>query len=113
MQKYCRTVALYVSKAFQGDEWYNISVEAQTCDCSDFENAERCKHLTALGIHRLKPFIPKTHPTFSQADAGCDFQPCRRQKRTESGLCERQFRFKSFVITVVGNRIGSRREIAD
>jgi hypothetical protein len=30
-----------------------------------------------------------------------------------SGLSERQFTFKSFVITVVGNRIGSPGEIAD
>ena len=40
------------------------------------------------------------------------FQPRRRQNRTESGLSEREFRFKSFVITVVGNRIGSPREIS-
>src|SRR5713226_9482830 len=57
-------------KAFQGDEWFNISVEAKTCDCPDFQNTGRCEHLTALGIHRLKPFIPKTHPSFSQALSG-------------------------------------------
>ncbi len=62
-----RTIRL---KAFQGDEWYNISVEAKTCDCPDFLNGACCEHLNALGIHRLKPFIPKTHPTFSQALSG-------------------------------------------
>ena len=58
-------------KSFQGDGWHNISFDEQTCDCPDFhKNAGRCEHLTALGIHRLRPFIPKAHPTFSQALSG-------------------------------------------
>ena len=39
-----------------------------------------------------------------RGSADCDFQPRRRQKRTESGLSERQFEFKSFAIIVVRNR---------
>ena len=31
------------------------------------------------------------------------FQPRRRQKRTESGLSERQFEFKSFAVIVARN----------
>src|ERR1700732_3838502 len=46
-------------------------------------------------------------------NADCDFQPRRRQKRTESGLSERQFALKSFTIIVARNRTGSRRKIAD
>src|SRR5437870_7577639 len=42
-------------------------------------------------------------------NADCDFQPRRRQKRTESGLSERQFALKSFTIIVARNRTGSRR----
>jgi hypothetical protein len=57
-------------RAFQGEAWYNISVRAKTCDCPEFRSSAGCEHLTALGIHRLRPFIPKTHPTFSQALSG-------------------------------------------
>jgi hypothetical protein len=45
-------------------------------------------------------------------NADCDFQPRRRQKRTESGLSEMQFEFKSFTIIAAENRTGSRRRIA-
>jgi len=48
-----------------------------------------------------------------RGNADCDFQPCRRQKRTESGLSERQFELKSFTIIIARNRTGSRRKIAD
>ena len=34
----------------------------------------------------------------------CDFQPRRRQRRTESGPSERQFEFKSFTIIVARRR---------
>src|ERR1022692_4195186 len=57
-------------KAFQGDGWHKISLDDKTCDCPEFHQAARCEHLTALGIHRLRPFLPKTHPTFSQALSG-------------------------------------------
>jgi hypothetical protein len=54
-------------RSFHGDEWYNIFLEEETCDCPKFDKAKGCEHLTALGIHRLRPFTPTTHPTFSQA----------------------------------------------
>ena len=41
------------------------------------------------------------------------FQPRCRQKRTESGLSERQFEVKCFTVIVARNRTGSRRKIAD
>jgi hypothetical protein len=43
----------------------------------------------------------------------CNFQTRRRQKRTESGLSERQFEFKSFIIIVARKRTRSPRKIAD
>ncbi len=46
-------------------------------------------------------------------NADSDFQPRRRQMRTESGLSEGQFEVKSFTIIVARNRTGSRRKIAD
>jgi hypothetical protein len=58
-------------KSFRGDEWYTISLEDKTCDCEEFQaKAGRCEHLNALGIHRLRPFKPTSHPTFSQALSG-------------------------------------------
>src|SRR5882757_9568962 len=58
-------------KSFRGDDWYTISLEDKTCDCEEFEaKTGRCEHLAALGIHRLRPFKPTTHPTFSQALSG-------------------------------------------
>jgi len=43
-----------------------------------------------------------------RGNADCDFQPCRRQKRTESGLSEGECEFKSFTIIVARNRTRSR-----
>jgi hypothetical protein len=43
-------------------------------------------------------------------NADCDFQPRRKQKRTEGGLSERQREFKSFTIILARNRTGSRRK---
>jgi hypothetical protein len=59
-------------KSFIGDEWYNISLDQRTCDCPDFQKIlAPCKHLNALGIYsQPKPFVAKTHPTFSQALSG-------------------------------------------
>lgn len=54
-------------RSFAGDVWHHISLTEKTCDCPEFRSRGRCPHLTALGIHLLKPFVPKTHPTFSQA----------------------------------------------
>jgi len=58
-------------KSFRGDDWYTIAIDDKTCDCEEFQaKAGRCEHLNALGIHRLRPFRPTTHPTFSQALSG-------------------------------------------
>lgn len=62
-----RTIRL---RSFTGDEWYNISLDDKTCDCLVFTPARGCEHLSALGIHRLRPFTPSAHPTFSQALSG-------------------------------------------
>ena len=62
-----RTIRL---RSFTGDQWYNISLDDKTCDCLGFTPARGCEHLNALGIHRLRPFTPTTHPTFSQALSG-------------------------------------------
>lgn len=55
-------------KAFRDDDWHHVSLKKQTCDCQDSNTmAGNCRHLTALGIYPRKAFVPKTHPTFSQA----------------------------------------------
>src|SRR5437763_1181985 len=55
-------------KSFIGPGWHTIALNAKTCDCAEFRASERrCRHLMALGIHRVGPFIAKVHPTFSQA----------------------------------------------
>jgi len=52
-------------KAFKRDEWHNISIKEKTCDCPAFhKDGQACEHLTALGVYRLRSFIPKTRPTF-------------------------------------------------
>jgi hypothetical protein len=48
--------------------WHNISIAQRTCDCAEFRQPSgHCSHLEALGIYPLRPFVAKTHPTFSQA----------------------------------------------
>jgi hypothetical protein len=76
-----RTIRL---KAFKGDDWYNISLDHKTCDCPNFQTkADGCEHLTTLGIHRLRPFTPTTHPTFSISWLGpSSRQPNRSYRAT-------------------------------
>jgi len=59
-------------KSFTGDQWYSISLDNKTCTCAQFLTTnEICKHLNALGIYcRQRPFIARSHPTFSQALSG-------------------------------------------
>lgn len=58
-------------KAFQDHHWYRLSLEEQKCDCPEFKSTHwRCEHLTALGIYPARPFVSKTHPSFSQALSG-------------------------------------------
>src|SRR5262245_62079537 len=55
-------------RSFQGDNWYNISLDNKTCDCLNFQTkVNGCEYFAALGIYRLRPFRPTAHPTFSQA----------------------------------------------
>ena len=54
-------------RSFEAEHWYNISIDQKTCDCAAFDKAKGCEHLNALGLHRLRPFLPTAHPTFSQA----------------------------------------------
>ena len=58
--------------SFHGDRdpWFTISVSEKTCDCPHFSITRGCPHLAAVGIHRIRPFTPTTHPTFSQALSG-------------------------------------------
>jgi replication-associated recombination protein RarA len=59
-------------KSFTGDEWYTVSLDNKTCTCAKFLTThELCKHLNALGIYsRQRPFVARSHPTFSQALSG-------------------------------------------
>ena len=57
-------------KSFSGECWHTLSITRRTCDCREFIRNGRCEHLQILGIYPLKPFTPKTHPTFSQALSG-------------------------------------------
>jgi hypothetical protein len=55
-------------KSFSGESWYKISLDKRTCSCPQFITARSCKHLNALGVYGTpRPFVAKTHPTFSQA----------------------------------------------
>jgi hypothetical protein len=59
-------------KSFTGDQWYSIDLDNRTCTCDKFPAAnEICRHLNALGIYtRSRPFVARSHPTFSQALSG-------------------------------------------
>ncbi len=58
------------SFASEAETWLTISISDKTCTCQEFTATDKCRHLSALGLHRLKPFTGKTHPTFSQALSG-------------------------------------------
>ena len=65
MEEPRKTVRL---KAFNGSGWHNVSRDRRTCDCSDFEaGTGPCKNLNSVGIFRLRPFVARVRPTFSQA----------------------------------------------
>lgn len=57
-------------KSFTRDVWYEVSVPLAVCSCPKFQKTATCKHLDTLGIRSMKPFTPKTHPSYSQALAG-------------------------------------------
>ena len=55
-------------RSLTGPGWHQVDLENQTCDCAGFQSSGRnCQHLNALGIYHLKPFAPRSHPSFSQA----------------------------------------------
>jgi hypothetical protein len=59
-------------KSFTADQWYSVSIDNGTCSCPQFiATLLPCKHLNALGIYSVpRPFVARTHPTFSQALSG-------------------------------------------
>jgi SWIM zinc finger len=56
-------------QSFTGDQWYGVSLDKRACSCPQFaKTLLPCKHLNALGIYGTpRPFVARTHPTFSQA----------------------------------------------
>ena len=98
-------------KSFHGTEWHSVSLDDKTCDCPEFQKSWRgCEHLSALGIHRLKPFKPTTHPTFSQALSG--LVKSLRVRRVEDavywltylhGFKEKQHRFRTARRLLIGS----------
>jgi hypothetical protein len=82
----------------------------KTCTCPGFQNVGGCRHLLALGLHRLKPFTPTTHPTFSQALSG--LVKSIRIRRLEEvvywltyldSFKERQYRFRTARRLLIGS----------
>lgn len=61
-----RKVNVIRLKSFSGNQWHNVNVDEKNCDCDQFKFGGRCEHLKVLGIYPIKPFNPRTHPTFSQ-----------------------------------------------
>lgn len=59
-------------KSFSSDQWYKVDLDNKTCTCANYLTThEICKHLNALGIYRRqRPFVARSHPTFSQALSG-------------------------------------------
>lgn len=89
-------------KSFRGEEWYTICFDHKTCDCPGYDGKGRgCEHLAALGIRRVRPFTPTTHPSFSQALSG--LVKTIRLRRIEDAIYwllyldsfkEKQYRFR-------------------
>lgn len=50
--------------------YYNVDDVAGTCTCPSFEKEKYCKHLDMIGIYQKKEWVPRTHPSFSQALSG-------------------------------------------
>jgi replication-associated recombination protein RarA len=99
-------------KSFSGDQWYEISLLDRTCKCAGFNaTLVPCKHLNALGFYsRSRPFVSKTHPTFSQALSG--MVKSIRLRRVESAVYwlmyldtfeEPQYRFRTARRILIGS----------
>lgn len=98
-------------KSFRGDEWHTISPADKTCDCREFsDRGGNCEHLAALGLYRLRPFRPTSHPTFSQALSA--LVKSLRIRRVEEAVYwlvyldtfkEREFRFRTARRLLIGS----------
>jgi hypothetical protein len=93
----------------------NISARAETPIFINSFNVTSLSTADSRTQQAGKGFIFPSYPIHvaARGNAGCGFQLCHGQERTESGLSTRQFEFKSFTIIVVGNRAGSHRKVAD
>src|SRR5713101_5411318 len=80
--------ATILLKSFTGDQWYNISLDKRTCSCPQFvATLLPCKHLNALGIYSTpRPFVARTHPTFSQALSAVVMNSSTKAMRLVNGI---------------------------
>jgi hypothetical protein len=98
-------------KSFRSDEWYTICPAEKTCECREFgDRGGNCDHLAALGLYRLRPFRPTSHPTFSQALSA--LVKALRIRRVEEAVYwlvyldkfkEREFRFRTARRLLIGS----------
>lgn len=98
------------SFSIDGDQWFTISLADKTCNCPEFKTIGGCKHLTAVGLHRLKLFTPSTRPTYSQALSG--LVKSLRIRRLEHAVYwlvyldtfrEKQYRFRTARRLLIGS----------
>jgi hypothetical protein len=75
-------------RSFTRGAWYDINTTLKTCSCPAFAHQKDyrggCKHLKELGLYRLPPVDPPTHPSFSQALSG--LVKCIRLRRPEDAI---------------------------
>ena len=58
-------------KSFSGSGVaYTVDRSGRTCTCLQFSAEGHCKHLNEIGVYKRREFIPRSHPTFSQALSG-------------------------------------------
>jgi hypothetical protein len=97
-------------RSFRGDEWFTICPDEKTCECPEFGDRGNCEHLAALGLYRLRPFRPTSHPTFSQALSA--LVKSLRIRRVEEAVYwlvyldsfkEREFRFRTARRLLIGS----------
>ena len=98
-------------KAFRGDAWHAVSLTDKTCDCPEFyDKRGNCEHLAALGLYRVRPFRPSSHPSFSQALSA--LVKSLRIRRAEEAVywllyldkfTEREFRFRTARRLLIGS----------
>ena len=68
---FLKELPLIRMKSFSGSGVvYTVDRFWRTCTCHQFSAERHCKHLDEVGVYQAKQFIPRTHPTFSQALSG-------------------------------------------